>query len=634
MNRNFSPHKAYLCIGIVFGILMVVLIPPFQHQDEDGHFYRAFQVSTGVFTAVNQDQRLGGTIPRSLVNLHTEYRPFILNELNRISPKQLWKTRKIELEPNDTVFVDFTNTAIYPALLYLPQALSIYTGKQLGANPFWLLYIGRLTNLLIFIISVYYAIKIMPFKKWLFVLLPSLPMSIIVNSSLSADVIVNSVAFLMIAFIMNLAFDEKVQQISYKQILIILLLSVLIGMAKLVYVPLLFLLVLIPSKKFNSTKVKIGILAVAIVAGSGTAFIQKSLIDSKYIPYAEYNVNYRDNTILNKGCDIHKQTEFIKKNPAYTAKVFIRSFFNEFEFMARSYIGVFGWGRIYPPAWFVFIAYFIIFSTVIFCFNALPSPNLTLLQRCLTGFITLGLLLLIMLSQYLSFDVVGENHVYPLIGRYFIPVFPVFFIMLADIVKIKTDFSVQNFIHKGIFTFCIFSGVLTVYLILAESFTFNKYTFSKWEIKYSFVENLQDTNHVEYIFSDQDTVAAFFKPTGSFVTDERIFTGTHSLKLCDRNPYGFTLKIFKGKADDKLVVSCRGYGLGGYLNFQEYPDGINYWIYKIYPHKDSLGWKYQEAQFILPHDIPENHELRVFTWWPVTDSIYLDDFRVQYFEKK
>ena len=146
-------------------------------------------------------------------------------------------------------------------------------------------------------------------------------------------------------------------------------------------------------------------------------------------------------------------------------------------------------------------------------------------------------------------------------------------------------------------------------------------------------DTTNNKNRVEYVVSDHDTIAVLYKPTKSFISDEKVFTGTHSLKLSNNNPYGFTLKIFKGLAKDKFVVSCRSYDYGGYLVVQEYPKGIYYQSAKTYSQKDSLGWKYKEVPFILPHNIPENTELRVFAWCPDKDSIYIDDFRISYFGK-
>jgi hypothetical protein len=138
---------------------------------------------------------------------------------------------------------------------------------------------------------------------------------------------------------------------------------------------------------------------------------------------------------------------------------------------------------------------------------------------------------------------------------------------------------------------------------------------------------------MDYIISAQDTIAVLSIPTKNNLSNEKVFTGRVSLKMSNNNPYGFTLRIFKGSANDKIVVSCRSYGYGGYLDFQEYPNGINYWSANTYKQKDSLGWKFQEVQFILPHNITKKMKLGLFEWFPDKDSIYMDNFKVCYFEK-
>jgi uncharacterized membrane protein len=42
---NFLPENAFIFIGIIFGILFLLVTPPFQVPDEPSHFYRAFYVS-------------------------------------------------------------------------------------------------------------------------------------------------------------------------------------------------------------------------------------------------------------------------------------------------------------------------------------------------------------------------------------------------------------------------------------------------------------------------------------------------------------------------------------------------------------------------------------------------------------
>ncbi len=635
MNKILSPHKAFLYISILFGFLIIFVTPPFQVPDEINHFYRAWQVSTGAFSSVKQNQRLGGNIPKSLLKLTSQFSPYTLNPYNKMSPKMVWQTRLIVLNPNDTIFADFTNTALYSAFLYLPQAIAIDIGKLFEVNPFWFVYMGRFFNLLIFIIIVYYAIKIVPFKKWLFVLLATLPMSLSINSSLSADMLLNSLSFLFIAIILNLSFNETIHRITYKYILAIITLSVLIGLAKLVYVPILFLFGLIPSCKFKSNKVWFGIFAIVIITGFGTAYIQKLNIDTKYIPYNQYNEIYRDQTMLKKGVDINKQISFVKENPKYSIKIIVKSFYREFSSMTESYIGVLGWGDINLPTWYIYFAYLIIFFIVLINFQENGIIDLTLNKRIYIGLIVGSLLILIMLSQYLSWDIVGEGSIYPLQGRYFIPVFPLLFIMLSNVVKINISHKVQKNIEKGILIFCIFSGNLSVYLV-AGKYTLYSYSHAKWKVNYTFKEMKNDTTSkisIDYIRSNGNVVAAFNKPKKKFISNERYFTGNNALKLSKNNPYGFTLKIFKGMAKDKIIVSCRTYGYGGFMVIQEIPNGIYYLSEKNYSIKDSLGWKYNETQFILPHNVTDSSELRIYEWYPGKDSIYVDDFSLTYFDK-
>ncbi len=439
----------------------------------------------------------------------------------------------------------------------------------------------------------------------------------------------------MVAVILNIAFNENIYKISRNQRLLIFVLSILIALSKLVYVPILFLLVLIPSRKFSSAKIKIGILAIVIGAGFGTALVQKSVIDSKYIPYSEYDEVYRDQSMLKKGVDINKQIDFVMANPITTSKFFFKSFFKEFRHMTRGYIGILGWADINLPSWFIILAYLIIFFITIFNFENINISGFTLIQRSFIGLTVIGLLVLIMLSQYLSWDLVGEDRVYPLQGRYFIPVFPLFFIMLFNVIKTKLKPSFTIAAVKGVFLFCLFSGILSVYSVVSKSYILQNYSQAKWKVNYSFKDKLSDTtsNRLEYIINKQDTVATFEKPRLNFITDEKKFAGPLSLKLANNNPYGFILKIYKGLANEKFIVSYRGLGYGGLLVVQEFPKGYYYQSGKTYDHRDSLGWKFHEVQFILPNNISDSNELRVYVWNPDEEVIYIDDFSLTYFEK-
>ena len=44
---KYEPAKFFVYCALIFGIILVVLIPPFQSPDEDSHFKKAYCVSNG-----------------------------------------------------------------------------------------------------------------------------------------------------------------------------------------------------------------------------------------------------------------------------------------------------------------------------------------------------------------------------------------------------------------------------------------------------------------------------------------------------------------------------------------------------------------------------------------------------------
>ena len=114
-------------------------------------------------------------------------------------------------------------------------------------------YLGRLSNFIFYIILIYFSLKILPFKKFgaLFILL--VPMAIQQNSSLSADVMINSCSFLFISYILYLKYSDKSpKKLEVKHKLLLFSLALIISLSKIVYFPICLLLFLIPKEKFSS----------------------------------------------------------------------------------------------------------------------------------------------------------------------------------------------------------------------------------------------------------------------------------------------------------------------------------------------------------------------------------------------
>ncbi len=613
---KLNPAKFFLFYSLFFGLLYLLITPPFQSPDEINHFYRAYQISEGVFVAKKKGDRLGGDIPVSLKKFVSYYQQMPFNRFDKINIQYLKETAEIKLNPNEKIFVDFPNTAMYSPVSYIPQATAVFVFRLLKVKPLFMFYIARFFSLIFWIVVVYFSIKIIPVYKWLFVVLSVLPMSVAIAASLSADVVTNALSFLLIAYYFKITFSKE--NFTKKDLLIISAIVVFLGFSKLLYVVLMFLFFIIPYKKFSS--LKFYFLSVFLIAflGFGSAFTAKTIIDELYIPADEYNVMYGKLATIGDNANMEKQIQFIKDNKIKTIKIFVKSFFVGFDRMTKSYIGRLGWSDTQLRLLIVIISYIVVFFVAIF--SDVGKVGFSNLQRFVLIFVFGAVFVLIMLSQYLTWDAVGADLVEPFQGRYFIPIFPLIFMLLYNV-----KFAVKDdFLMKIVVIFAVFIGFWTVFQLVDRFFYFNK-TIKKLEFSCSAEHLTQDERFFRVAGNDTITLGNAYTRT-----NEMALSGEYSIKLSKKNPFGFTYKFSNIHKGDRFDVSVWRYGKSGFIVFQEdVKNGIYYKERKVMDL--SRNWYCVKAQFVAPKDFIENG-LKIYIWYPDSDSAYFDDFKVIYYK--
>ena len=95
-----------------------------------------------------------------------------------------------------------SRVASYGPVGYLPQAAGIGLGRLVGAPPLTCFYLARLANLLAAIALLFFAIRLAPFGKQLFVLLALLPMTMFELASVSCDALTISGAMFFTALLL------------------------------------------------------------------------------------------------------------------------------------------------------------------------------------------------------------------------------------------------------------------------------------------------------------------------------------------------------------------------------------------------------------------------------------------------
>ncbi|WP_017721846.1 DUF2142 domain-containing protein [Kamptonema formosum] len=436
MNNKFaffwkSPETSLAVIAVIFGALFLLIAPPFQAEAEFQHFYRAFQISEGGFLAEKKvvdcyghqfnpylpsTTCVGGMLPQSIL---TTARKLKSNDI-RYHPERKQKFQDIlavlnlPLSSDRRVFIRFPNAAIYSPISYFPQALGIATGRLFGFSPVLLIYIGRLFNLLFWTMLVCLAVKIAPLYKWLLFLLALSPMSLFQAASLSADAITNGLSFLLVALCLRAALREN-QPVTKTDIIAISFLSLLLSLSKAGYFPLLFVFFLIPLKKFaGKTKYFLSFLSILLLSFAGTAawsFLSRHI----YVPLRT---------------DAPNRLAYLLEQPAN----FLTALFNTFALYGFDYIeqfiGKLGWIDTKLPVWHV-VSYAIILVAV-----ALSSHQndvaISRRQKAISATILLTNSFLIFTLFYITWTPAGADAIQGIQGRYFIPLAPLFFLLLYN----------------------------------------------------------------------------------------------------------------------------------------------------------------------------------------------------------
>lgn len=232
---------------LIFGVLCAFTTPIMDTPDELYHFYRSELTSEGILfsSSTNDYMDTIGTVDefnRSVkLEVHGQPVGFTVFESNA-----------------DTSTINVSKTDFYMPFLhnsfigYLPQAIGILIAKLFDLNAVWLVWLGRLCNLLFYDILVSYAIKKTPIFKIPIALVAAMPMSIYLAASLSIDAAVNGLGILAIAFALYMYKSEK--SLEIKDILLFDIIVFLCGTCKITYILLIFLVLLIPMSKFKNKK--------------------------------------------------------------------------------------------------------------------------------------------------------------------------------------------------------------------------------------------------------------------------------------------------------------------------------------------------------------------------------------------
>lgn len=342
-----KPHKIFIYLSIIFGMILVFLVPPFQSPDEDSHFKKSYVISKGQIFSTVEDNVNGFDLPTNMLITINQYNEMMGNRDTKVNYSDIVVSDRLGDDFGNTKHVNFSTVDTSP-FAHLIQAIGIIIGKIFwnlfrdgNGSTVYLLYFARLANLIFYITVVAYAIKITPVLKKTMCALTLMPMSLALAASCSYDAILISFTCLSFSYIMNIILKENEWELNKKNMLIMIFLAFVMFAIK-PYCALIYLMLFFtPIQKFKDSKdyiKKIAIFAFSII-GLYIVFRIPGIVNASRL--------ITDTSSVNSLSPLSAPIDFIKL-------VFANIFYQKDYYLATT-VGVLGLIDTYIPSALTFL---------------------------------------------------------------------------------------------------------------------------------------------------------------------------------------------------------------------------------------------------------------------------------------
>ena len=441
-------YKVAFVIILCFGILSALIVPIADVSDELEHLTRAEITSQGVIFPHWEDgpnnltqlyNRTEGKISNALytdVGFNTTAsHMFFLNNLGLTVFETPHDTDKI----SNKTMLDGSAFEQNPFYGYLPQALGVLIAKLFDLNVIWMLWLGRICNLIFYAFLISMAIRIAPVLKVPLLAVACIPISIYQAASVSIDSMIIGLALLTLAYFLYL-YKSEAESLEVKHVAIFCALSLLLGLCKLPYLAFVFLILFVPRENFRDKSIwKYMLLGIFIVG----------LIGVMWSTYSEPALMHSWRSKLNY-MDADRQLEYIMGHPWFIVHFFRLIFTFTLGLTVNGLFNFFAAGS---PNHYMDHYLFITVLIWIFLLATLMFYPRKVDFKNKTRWGALAILLIIYVGtcfiQLLTWADVGKYNI-GVSTRYFIPLFA----LLPIIVPFKID-RLEKFTDKYMMVFII-----------------------------------------------------------------------------------------------------------------------------------------------------------------------------------
>lgn len=281
-----KPQVLYLILAVGFGLVMLFDLTPLYGFDMRFQFDSTYVLSNRLLglgdAEYKEDAEVSGGYSayyyRRVCDDYSQYQFYREDEITA-NYTDTWvglRNPFVSREKQELILVESNQGFISsPLYMYFPQALAFAAARLLGLGMYPMLQLARAFSYALFVAVMYCSIRAIPYGKRILLILGLTPAVLIQVISLSRDAVIITLSFFVIAQVLKLYHGE--QKPDRKSWIPVLLASILLAPAKMVYLPVscLFLMVLVKhyilpagerAKKLIARLILAMIAAVAVLA--------------------------------------------------------------------------------------------------------------------------------------------------------------------------------------------------------------------------------------------------------------------------------------------------------------------------------------------------------------------------------
>jgi uncharacterized membrane protein len=446
--NHLNVHILFLILALFFGLIYTFGTPLFWGNDESTHFARVYQLSEGhmrsEFLGNGVNMGYGGHLPQNIVILAQDTQvalgaiqlparqpPYSLGIQQYQSNSTLTKLDHQKPSPSQTLY-DFTGGAVYSLVSYLPAVAGASLARLFNFNIEWIIWIGRLFGLAVYIVCVYFAIKSLQFTrtKWVFFTVALLPMALYQASTITADTMANAVALVLSALFIKATLYRK--QLSGIEIVALLASVLLLPIIKPTYLFMALLVLLIPNQQLNKLKGINWLKPIAMIIGLILYIYWQHVTRGVSDTIGLTNLFWQS---IHPGQQIH----WLLHHPVSFVAIIARSVLLQDNTYLSQFFGWLGGNFVEIPA----VALLASFSAIALSFLLIDPWHVSKQKLSVIWAVVLVSILSVFGTLYITFTKVAYPIVAGVQGRYFIPFAPLLITSLHPLSK-KLNLDVRS----------------------------------------------------------------------------------------------------------------------------------------------------------------------------------------------